>query len=34
MKIEGAPHSFAIQMKDVDLRPAVISFFDKYLKTK
>jgi acetyl esterase/lipase len=32
MKIEGAPHSFAIQMKGLDLRPTVISFFNKYLK--
>jgi len=32
MKIAGAPHSFAIEMKDLDLRPAVITFFDKYLK--
>jgi acetyl esterase/lipase len=32
MKIEGAPHSFTIQMNGLDLRPTVISFFDKYLK--
>ncbi|MEN6386889.1 MAG: alpha/beta hydrolase [Phycisphaerales bacterium] len=32
MKIEGAPHSFAIKMKGSDLRPIVISFFNKYLK--
>jgi acetyl esterase/lipase len=32
MKIEGAPHSFAIKMKDLDLRPAIITFLDKYLK--
>jgi acetyl esterase/lipase len=32
MKITGAPHSFAIQMKGLDLCPAVVTFFDKYLK--
>jgi len=32
MKITGASHSFAIQMKQLDLCPAVVAFFDKYLK--
>jgi acetyl esterase/lipase len=32
MEITGAPHSFAIQMKGLDLRPAIVSFFDKYLR--
>jgi acetyl esterase/lipase len=30
--IEGAPHSFHLQPKQQDLRPAVIGFFDKNLK--
>ena len=30
--IEDAPHSFHLQPKQRDLRPAVIGFFDKYLK--
>jgi len=30
--IEGAPHSFHLQPKQRDLRPAVIGFFDKHLK--
>jgi dipeptidyl aminopeptidase/acylaminoacyl peptidase len=30
--IEGAPHSFHLQPKQRDLRPAVIEFFDKHLK--
>lgn len=30
--IEGAPHSFHLQPKQRDLRPLVLSFFDKHLK--
>lgn len=30
--IEGAPHSFHLQPKQRDLRPAVIGFFDQHLK--
>ncbi|QDV48625.1 prolyl oligopeptidase family serine peptidase [Gimesia fumaroli] len=30
--IKGAPHSFHLQPKQQDLRPAVIEFFDHYLK--
>jgi acetyl esterase/lipase len=32
--IEGAPHSFHLQPKERDLRPAVLGFFDKHLKPK
>jgi acetyl esterase/lipase len=32
--VEGAPHSFHLQPKEKDLRPAVIGFFDKHLKPK
>jgi acetyl esterase/lipase len=32
--VEGAPHSFHLQPKEQDLRPAVIGFFDKHLKPK
>ena len=30
--VDGAPHSFHLQPKQRDLRPAVIKFFDKHLK--
>jgi acetyl esterase/lipase len=30
--VEGAPHSFHLQPKQRDLRPLVLSFFDKHLK--
>lgn len=30
--IDGAPHSFHLQPKQRDLRPAVIEFFDRHLK--
>jgi acetyl esterase/lipase len=30
--IPDAPHTFELQLKQRDLRPVVISFFDKYLK--
>jgi acetyl esterase/lipase len=30
--IEGAPHTFHLQPKQKDLRPLVLSFFDKHLK--
>jgi acetyl esterase/lipase len=32
--IEGAPHSFHLQPKQRDLRPDVISFFDRHLKSR
>lgn len=32
--VEGAPHSFHLEPKEKDLRPAVIGFFDKHLKTR
>jgi acetyl esterase/lipase len=32
--IEGAGHSFHLQPKQQDLRPAVIAFFDKHLKPR
>ncbi|HJN13059.1 MAG TPA: alpha/beta hydrolase [Pirellulaceae bacterium] len=32
--IEGAPHSFHLQPKQRDLRPAVIEFFDRHLKPR
>lgn len=32
--IEGAPHSFHLQPKERDLRPTVLSFFEKHLKPK
>jgi acetyl esterase/lipase len=32
--VEGAPHSFHLEPKEKDLRPAVIGFFNKHLKTK
>ncbi len=32
--VEGAPHTFHLQPKEMDLRPTVIGFFDKYLKEK
>jgi acetyl esterase/lipase len=32
--IEGAPHSFHLQPKQRDLRPLVVGFFDRYLKTR
>ena len=32
--VEGAPHSFHLEPKEKDLRPAVIGFFNKYLKSK
>jgi acetyl esterase/lipase len=32
--VEGAPHSFHLEPKEKDLRPAVIGFFDKHLKPK
>lgn len=31
--IEGAPHSFHLQPAEQDLRPEVIAFFDKHLKS-
>ena len=31
--IDGAPHSFHLQPKQRDLRPVVIEFFDKHLKS-
>lgn len=31
--IEGAPHTFHLQPKQKDLRPIVLAFFDKHLKT-
>jgi len=31
--IEGAPHTFHLQPKQKDLRPIVVGFFDKHLKT-
>jgi acetyl esterase/lipase len=30
--VEGAPHSFHLQPKERDLRPAVLGFFNRYLK--
>jgi acetyl esterase/lipase len=30
--IPDAPHSFSLELKDRDLRPVVLGFFDKYLK--
>jgi len=30
--VEGAEHSFNLQPEQKDLRSAVVSFFDKYLK--
>jgi acetyl esterase/lipase len=32
--VEGAPHSFHLQPKQRDLRPLVLGFFNKHLKTK
>lgn len=32
--VENAPHSFHLQPKQRDLRPLVLGFFDKHLKTK
>lgn len=32
--VEGAPHTFHLQPKEMDLRPAVIGFFDRHLKGK
>lgn len=32
--VEGAPHSHHLQPKQKDLRPLVLGFFDKHLKTK
>jgi dipeptidyl aminopeptidase/acylaminoacyl peptidase len=32
--VEGAPHSFHLEPKEKDLRPAVIGFFDKHLKSR
>jgi acetyl esterase/lipase len=32
--IEGAPHTFHLQPKQKDLRPLVLSFFDRHLKGK
>lgn len=32
--VEGAPHAFSLQWRQVDLRPRVIGFFDHYLKRK
>lgn len=32
--IEGAPHSFDLQPKQRDLRPLVVGFFDKHLRSK
>ena len=31
--VKDAPHSFHLQPKQRDLRPAVLGFFDRYLKT-
>jgi acetyl esterase/lipase len=31
--VEGAPHTFHLQPKQRDLRPVVIGFFDKYLRS-
>jgi dipeptidyl aminopeptidase/acylaminoacyl peptidase len=31
--IEGAPHTFGLENKQKDLRPMVLDFFDKNLKT-
>ena len=32
--IEGAPHTFHLQPKQKDLRPLVLGFFDKYLRSE
>jgi acetyl esterase/lipase len=32
--VEGAPHSFHLEPKERDLRPAVIGFFNKHLKSR
>jgi acetyl esterase/lipase len=32
--VDGAPHSFHLEPKEQDLRPAVIGFFNKHLKAK
>ena len=32
--LEGAPHAFSLQWRQVDLRPRVVGFFDQYLKRK
>jgi acetyl esterase/lipase len=32
--VEGAPHSFHLEPREKDLRPVVIGFFDKHLKSK
>ena len=32
--VEGAPHSFHLEPKQRDLRPLVLGFFDKHLKSK
>ncbi len=32
--IEGAPHTFTLQPKQRDLRPLVVGFFDKHLKSQ
>ena len=32
--VEGAPHSFHLEPKEKDLRPAVLGFFNKHLKAK
>jgi len=32
--VEGAPHTFHLQPKQRDLRPVVLGFFDKHLKSK
>lgn len=32
--VEGGPHSFHLQPKQRDLRPVVLGFFDKYLKSR
>jgi acetyl esterase/lipase len=32
--VEGAPHSFHLEPKEKDLRPAVLGFFGKHLKSK
>ncbi len=32
--VEGAPHTFHLQPKEMDLRPVVIGFFDRHLKRK
>jgi acetyl esterase/lipase len=32
--VEGAPHSFHLEPKQRDLRPAVLGFFDRHLKSK